>query len=39
MQQVVSTLIRNNLLLRDGQSNSEPDDRLPEPDDIGEWVI
>jgi cullin 1 len=34
MQQVVSTLIRNNLLLRDGQSNSEPDDRLPEPDDI-----
>ena len=35
MQQVVSTLTRNSLLVRDSEPEAIADDRLPEPDTIG----
>ena len=37
MQQVVATLIRNSLLLRDAEPEAPPDDRIPEPECLGEF--
>ena len=34
MQQVVATLLRNNLLVRDNEPDSPPDDRIPEPETL-----
>ena len=38
MQQVVSTLTRNSLLVRDSEPEAIADDRLPEPDTIGKVI-
>ena len=37
MQQVVATLIRNSLILRDAEPEAPPDDRIPEPECLGEF--
>ena len=39
MQQVVATLIRNSLLLRDAEPEAPPDDRIPEPECLGEYLF
>jgi len=39
MQQVVSTLTRNSLLVRDSEPEAIADDRLPEPDTIGNRFV
>ena len=39
MQQVVATLIRNSLLLRDDDPTAPPDDRIPEPDALSKLQL